>query len=324
MDGTTVLGLIAFLAAFLAAVCLVIFFAAFIQTFSIRRRSRGLYDKNDQYGARLLRNGIYPFKPFAKKLLKIEIIRKRINDGIEVLIPSQFTTDAVSLCSLVCFVLLLIMLAGWLVGGSLVVGLLLFAGAFTAAVSYLQHKKEKRDESMRESIPDALRSMSVCSHAGLSLQQTFRQVASEIDEPLGLLFKKADNDLETGYSIETALQEFRKSSHVSELVFISVALDVQHRAGGSLRQVLDAARDSVESELELKRKLRVQTAQAKLSARIVSLMPFVLIAVFSFLSPGFLDPFFQSFLGIMLLSLAVIMQISGILMVRRMLHVEVN
>ena len=38
-------------------------------------------------------------------------------------------------------------------------------------------------------------------------------------------------------------------------------------------------RDTVQSEIELRRALRVQTAQAKLSARVVSVLHFVLIAV---------------------------------------------
>ena len=85
--------------------------------------------------------------------------------------------------------------------------------------------------------------------------------------------------------------------------------------------VLEAARESVEGEIELARSLKVQTAQAKLSARIVTVMPFVLIALFSFMSPGFLDPFFASVPGMVLLALALVMQVGGVMLVRRTLAV---
>ena len=49
-----------------------------------------------------------------------------------------------------------------------------------------------------EGIPDALRSMAVCFQAGLSLLQTFQQVASEVQGPLGTLFARAAHQLETG------------------------------------------------------------------------------------------------------------------------------
>ena len=111
---------------------------------------------------------------------------------------------------------------------------------------------------------------------------------------------------------------------MAELAFVAVALDVQHQASGSMKQVLDAARDTVQSEIELRRALRVQTAQAKLSARVVSVLPFVLIAVFSLVSEGFLDPFFASPMGMALLAIALGMQAAGIVAVRRMLAVEVG
>ena len=86
-----------------------------------------------------------------------------------------------------------------------------------------------------------------------------------------------------------------------QLAFVAVALDVQHQSGGSLAAVLDAARESVESEIDLARSLKEQTAQAQLSARIVTAMPFVLIALFSLMSPGSLSPFFESMAGMALL-----------------------
>ena len=128
--------------------------------------------------------------------------------------------------------------------------------------------------------------------------------------------------LEMGASAEDALEELRNGSSTSELAFVAVALDVQHQSGGAMGQVLDAATDAVKGELALRRSLRVQTAQAKLSARVVSVMPFVLIAAFSLASPDFLAPFFASPFGYALLALAVIMQVAGILLVRRALTVE--
>lgn len=324
MDRSTVLGLIAFMSAFFAALFILDYICDGLRNASMHRRSRNISGEADGFGLRLLRNGVPLCKSLSRRFLRNDRIGKLLEEGVEILVSKGFKTRKVELCSLVIPFLILIAMAGWVIGGSAITGLVMLGGSVAAAISYLNYKKEKKSELMRESIPDALRSMSVCSHAGFSLQQTFYQVATEVNEPLCNLFKKATHDLETGQSIEVALQRFRMSSQVSELVFISVALDVQHRAGGSLRQVLEAACDSVESELELKRRLRVQTAQAKLSARIVTLMPFLLIAVFSFLSPGFLSPFFQSVVGMALLFVAIFMQVSGILMVRRMLKIEVG
>lgn len=91
-----------------------------------------------------------------------------------------------------------------------------------------------------------------------------------------------------------------------------------------MQRVLEAARETVESQIELRRSLRVQTAQARLSARVVSIMPFVLVAILSLVSEGFLMPFFESFAGLVLLGVALGMQAAGVLVVRRMLAVDVG
>ncbi|CCY05144.1 putative uncharacterized protein [Eggerthella sp. CAG:1427] len=129
--------------------------------------------------------------------------------------------------------------------------------------------------------------------------------------------------LETGGSAEDALMELKKKASESELVFLATALEIQHKTGSSMQQILEITRQSVADEIELKRTLKTQTAQAKLSAQIVTIMPFALVGLFSLLSPGFLDPFFESALGIALLLIALGMQALGILLVRRLLKVEV-
>lgn len=192
------------------------------------------------------------------------------------------------------------------------------------AAARARSRAEKRRDALRDAVPDALHAMGACFQAGFSLLQTFQQLAHEMRGPLRKRFASASNRLETGQPISAAIDELRGGDASSELAFVAVALDVQHEAGGSMRPVLEAARDTVEGELELRRSLKVQTAQARLSARVVTVMPFVLIALFSLISDGFLTPFFTSLAGIGLLSLALLMEVAGVLMVRRMLAVEVS
>ena len=180
---------------------------------------------------------------------------------------------------------------------------------------------DRSRDAARDAVPDVLRSMGTCFDAGLTLQQTLVQVAGETGGPLRSLFAHAAHVLDTGGSATEALAGLRQGSGASELAFVAVALDVQHQTGGSMRQVLDAARDSVEGELSLRRALKVQTAQAKLSAQVVSVMPFALVAVFSLVSEDFLAPFFASASGWALLALALGMQAAGVGMVRRVLAV---
>ena len=272
----------------------------------------------------LVRNGVSPLKPLACRLLRIRKVGQSTDDVVSMLRNAGYLATASSALSIVIGGAVLVLAAGWVLTANAVGGVALAACAVAALFSAAATARERRREAIREAVPDALRSMTVCFRSGLSLLQTMRQVGTEAKGPIGELFSHVAHLLETGGSTREALATFREGDSVPELSFVAVALDVQHQTGGSLERVLDAARESIESGLELERSLRVQTAQAKLSARIVSVMPLILVVLFSLVSDDFLAPFFSSFTGVALRAVAVSMQLAGVLIVRRTLKVEVS
>ncbi|MFQ9180670.1 MAG: type II secretion system F family protein [Eggerthella lenta] len=229
----------------------------------------------------LLRNGVGWTRPVTRALLGNRALAALMREAVGVVDARGLMTTEESLLSVWIAAMVGAGMCAGAAAGSVVCGIAVAVCACACAVVWLRTVQDKRRDALREGIPDALRSMAVCFQAGLSLLQTFQQVASEVQGPLGTLFARAAHQLETGEGAGRALEVLRRGSSVAELAFVAVALDVQHQAGGSMKQVLDAARDTVQSEIELRRALRVQTAQAKLSARVVSVLPFVLIAVFS-------------------------------------------
>lgn len=222
------------------------------------------------------------------------------------------------------FALACVFLVSAVLSASVVCGLAC-CGCFVAmVVGAVRAAEERRIEAIRSELPSALSSMSVCFRAGYSLQQTLKQVAEETEGSLSEAFVSSACVLETGGTVSEALDVLKRKSQSSELAFVCAALNIQHLAGGSLTPVLEAARESVQGDIELKRSLRVQTSQARLSARIVTVMPFLLIAVFSLVSESFLEPFFASGAGLLLLVTALLMQLAGVTLVRRMLDVKVG
>lgn len=164
----------------------------------------------------------------------------------------------------------------------------------------------------------------MCFMAGLSLEQAFGQTAEESQDPLRRELQKTVDDLQTGSSIMDSLSQLDKRLAMDEMRFVSVALEIQHRTGGSMREVLDAAADSMLASFDLSRSLEVQTAQARLSARIVSILPLVLVALLSLAMEGYLASFFTSLTGFALLVCALVMELAGILIIRRILGVDLR
>ena len=271
-----------------------------------------------------LRNGVGITRILAKRLLGISVIASLVDEGVVACKMAQVDTTQTSLLSIFLAGVLLCASVVGLVTTSVVSAIAVSACVIVLCILWLNAKRDERAEATREALPEVFRSMEICFQSGFTLLQTFKQISQETSGSLHYLFDRAARRLELGQSADSALAVFREDASIPGLSFVSVALDVQHQAGGSITEVLESARLALKDELHLRRSLQVQTAQAKLSARVVTVLPFVLIALFSLISDGFLDPFFESPLGWMLLGVAFAMQFGGILMVRRMLAVEVS
>ncbi len=155
------------------------------------------------------------------------------------------------------------------------------------------------------------------------MYQTFEKISESTNNKISIYFKKCRDILQTGGSVHDALVHLNSNVALPEVNFIALALDVQHVTGGSVKPIIESTKDMAESKLELIRMLHVKTAQAKLSSRIVTILPFVLLALFSILSPNFLKPFFSSLLGCFVFCIALIMQAAGIIIVRKMLEINI-
>lgn len=269
-----------------------------------------------------LRNGFSLLFPTMTWLLRERHVALFAEEAVIMCETHGVAASAESLMSVLAAALVALAAFVFLATGSLPGAIAVSVCAVVVAYVVMGSVRDKRNEAVREAVPGALESMAACFGSGFTLLQTFNQVAQDTPGYLGSAFARSAHVLETGGSAQQALAELRAGAHATDLAFVAIALEVQHQSGGSLKQVLEAAGDSVKGELSLRRSLRVQTAQAKLSARVVVVMPFILVAIFALVSPDFLDPFFTNAFGYGLLATAIIMQVAGVLLVHRALSVE--
>lgn len=268
-----------------------------------------------------LRNGFSAIRWLSSRLMKDARIARSMDFAASSLSDAGRDTTPTALLDIVLAGSFALGVIAGLLARSVIACLAVCACSISLFAMATANRREARKARVMEALPDALSSMSACFDAGFTLLQTFEQVSKEAKKPLSDVFAQSAHVLQVGGNASEALEVLRVGAYSNELSFVAVALDVQHQSGGSMKQVMAAAADAVKGDLALRRMLRVQTAQAKLSARIVSIMPLVLIAVFSVASPGFLTPFFSSAMGMALLVVAVAMQAAGIVLVRHALSV---
>lgn len=323
METTRVIGGIAFAAAFFAAGS----FAVWLIQSIIRKQhgseAAALSGAESARLQHLFRNGIRVLLPLAGLVLKVSFAKRFVARVRRALDERGILSYDAALMSLLIGGAIVIFIGASIISGSGVFALTCIFLCLVLINTWVSKQQDLYHERLREELPSALQAMNSCFCIGYSLPQIFDQVALDLEGPLKGVFQRTASVINAGGTVEEALEVLKEQTDEPELFFLATALEIQHRTGSSLSQVLEVVRQSVDDQLELKRLLRTQTAQAKLSAQIVTIMPFLIIGVFSLVSEGFLEPFFTSTMGIILLAVAIAMQAIGIMLVRNLLRVEV-
>ena len=259
------------------------------------------------------------FVALVNRLKNFKKIQSISNDLNTVVISKKINRSSEEILSLVLLAEVVVFFLSLLLFHSIA-----FSCAFCLLLAILPSQKitnsvDKLSVEMREEVPVVLRSMISEASAGLSLSQIIDSTYKSCKGPLRRIFEQVLNKMRLGSTTAQALDVLKNTATVPELKFVAVALEVQHTSGGAIVPILESAMKSVSDDIELLRSLKVQTAQAKMSAAIVVCMPFVLLTAFSFMSPGFLKPFFSSILGILLFGFATLLQTIGILSIKKIL-----
>lgn len=185
-------------------------------------------------------------------------------------------------------------------------------------------RKRRHLRELKQGMPEALRLLSIALDAGTSLVKALEYAADNCREPLAGELKRTVWDLQAGQGLDEALQGLRARTGGSEFAYLSAAMEIQHRSGGSLGEVLSSVSDSLRQSAELEEELRTKTTQGRLSARIVAWMPLALAALITVLSPGYFGAFVSSPLGVALLVTALLLEAAGVLLVKKALAVDLS
>jgi tight adherence protein B len=186
----------------------------------------------------------------------------------------------------------------------------------------LRRQEKKRLRELRREMPEALRLLCIALDSGQSLVKALLYAANNCQEPLALELKQAVWDLEAGHGFDEAMENLRSRSGGSEFAYLAVAMEIQHRSGGSLTGVLATVSKALSDSFDMDEELKTKTTQGRLSARIVATMPIILLMILSLFSQNYFGLFFSSSLGILMLIVAIVLEFVGVLFVRRTLAID--
>lgn len=189
-------------------------------------------------------------------------------------------------------------------------------------LGYVHHVRRKRMLNFEEHFPQAMALIARAIRAGHAFTTSIKLVGEEIVDPVGAEFRTLYERQNYGLPLDDALREMAARVPLIDARFFATAVLTQRETGGNLAEVLDHLADVIRDRFRIRRQVRVMSAHGRTSGYVISAMPPVLAAVMAFVDPDQLRILVNDPLGVRLIVGAVVMQVAGTLVIRRLVDIR--
>ena len=172
----------------------------------------------------------------------------------------------------------------------------LFAGCLP--MMYVMRCRGKRMRKLERQLPDICDMIARALRSGHSFTSTLGMVGDEFPEPMGGEFRVTFDEVNYGVSLHDALMNLVTRVPVQDLRYFVIAVLIQRETGGNLAELLDSIAALIRERFKLFDKVRVLSAEGRLSAWILGLLPFGTAAVMALLNREFLSVLWEDPAGI--------------------------
>ena len=181
----------------------------------------------------------------------------------------------------------------------------------------------KRRTAFTEQLSDCLTTVSNALRAGYSFQQAVDVVAKEMEPPISVEFARVSNDVSMGINLDEALEQMAKRVESSDFDLVVTAVLIQREIGGNLAQVLDSISDTIIERIRMKREILALTAQGRLSALILVLLPFFVGAFMYLFNHDQFILLLEEPSGQIALAISLVMEVIGIFVIKKIVDIDV-
>jgi tight adherence protein B len=210
------------------------------------------------------------------------------------------------------------------VSGQFLVALVLgvVSGIFAPNV-YLRTKAHRRQARFVDALPDSLQLIAGSLSAGYSLAQGVDAVVREAGEPTAGEFARALAENRLGVAIEDALDTVAERMGSTDFHWVVMAIRVQREVGGNLGEVLTTVSVTIRERQRLHRQVRALSAEGRLSAYVLIGLPVAMAAYMLTFRRSYIKPLYTTGLGIAMLTVAIVLVITGSLWMKKLIKVAV-
>jgi tight adherence protein B len=190
---------------------------------------------------------------------------------------------------------------------------------------FLSIVRRKRIAKFSEQLPDAIDVIVRGVKSGYPFTVALGLVSKEMADPIGTEFGMTSDEISFGSDIGLALDHLYHRVGHGDLLYLTMAIKIQTQTGGNLAEILARLARLLRERAMLRLKVRSITAEGRLSAIFLTVMPFLLFGIISLMRP---DYFFNAEvsdhpLSMPVLFLALTMLATGNFIMYRMVNFKV-
>jgi tight adherence protein B len=204
-----------------------------------------------------------------------------------------------------------------------VVGALAAGASAWLPLAYVQRRRSRRLARLEQQLPDALDLLGRALRAGHAFGAGLQMIGEEMAEPIAGEFRFVHDEVNFGVSLEQALANLSVRAPITDLRYFIVAVLIQRESGGNLTEVLANLSRLIRQRLKLFWHVRVLSAEGRMSAWLLSLMPFAIGGLMNVFNPEFMAPMWNDPLGVTIVRSMLISMACGVLMLRKIIRIRI-
>ena len=151
----------------------------------------------------------------------------------------------------------------------------------------LYRLRSRRIFNFADQLPDAIDIITRGVRAGLPFSGAIGLVAREMPDPVGTEFGMFADEIAFGLDLRSALDHLYRRVGQEDLLFLTVAVSIQTQTGGNLGEILSRLSKLMRSRSKMRLKVNALSAEGRLSAIALTVLPFALFVIINFLSPAY-------------------------------------
>jgi tight adherence protein B len=190
-------------------------------------------------------------------------------------------------------------------------------------MGWVLYRRSKRLKTFAAQLPDALEMLARGLRAGQSLAFGFNMVGTEMAAPIGKEFSRVFEEQNLGIAMEDSLQSLSLRIPNLDLKFFVTAVVLQRQTGGDLAEILDKIGTLIRDRFRIWGQVQALTGEGRLSGIVLLALPLVLFITVYQLNPKYISMLFTDPLGKKMLAFAVVMQVFGALVIRKIINIKV-